>query len=61
MEASSQSSTFEETKATTAETAKLPYTTYRDYFDDSYKVTLTQYMFLIVRINSQSSRFLADS
>lgn len=42
MEASSQSSTVEETKTTAAETAKLPYTTYRDYFDDSYKVTLIQ-------------------
>ena len=43
MEASSQSSTAEETKATAAaETAKLPYSTYRDYFYDSYKVTPLQ-------------------
>jgi hypothetical protein len=39
MEPSSQSSTVEETKATPADTAKLPYSTYRDYFDDSYKVS----------------------
>jgi hypothetical protein len=43
MEASSQSSTVEETKANaSAEIAKLPYSTYRDYFDDSYKVTPLQ-------------------
>jgi hypothetical protein len=39
MEPSSQSSTVEETKTTSSETVKLPYSTYRDYFDDSYKVT----------------------
>ena len=39
MEASSQSSILEETKATATETVKLPYSTYRDYFDDSYKVS----------------------
>ena len=42
MEPSSQSSTVEESKGTAAETVKLPYSTYRDYFDDSYKVSALQ-------------------
>lgn len=39
MENSSQQSTVEETKGT-VETTKLPYSTYKEYFDDSYKVPL---------------------
>ena len=35
---SSQSSTVQEESKTASVAEKLPYVTYRDYFDDSYKV-----------------------